>query len=157
MIITIILLAFTFCTHRPKGPITPQRAYTGLEIVQLYNIIEKVFKEEGFLFVEQDLPQGYLETNWLEYPGEKYGLVEWVERKKYEINIGIDRLNNNRYFFSLKLSVEERAPLSRNWRPKKNFNPINDKQYLRILDKIDNAVKQLGGRFGWMHKKCARG
>lgn len=120
-----------------------QRIYDRIAALDLYPLMDGVFKEEGYEIEERDYSRGYIRTTWREYDGEKHGLVRWREQRRYAAIFNIDRMNG-RQMLTLQVEVRERAPISSGWRSKV-IDPPSDSEYQRILRILDEVVKRKGG------------
>jgi hypothetical protein len=129
---------------RIEPPQRTQRAYSQIEAIQLYPLLEDVFKKEGLEISDRDYARGFLRTKWLEYEGETHGFTKWKERKRYSAQFDVDRLTGKKHLLILELLIQERAPVSSDWREKDLDNSDYD-QYQRILEELDNAVRKEGG------------
>lgn len=138
----LLIIVLGSCA-RKEAPPRAQRTYAQIEAMQLYPLLEDVFRKEGFKIVDRDYSRGYLRTEWFEYEGEKHGLVKWKERRRYSALFDVDRLSG-RHLLILELRIQERAPVSSAWR-EKEVDGSDDEQYQRILEKLDNAVRNKGG------------
>jgi hypothetical protein len=139
----LLIIVLGSCGAKKEGPPRAQRAYVQIGARQLYPLLEDVFREEGFKIATRNYSRGYLLTEWFEYEGEKHGLVKWKERRRYIALFDVDRLDG-RHLLTLELRIQERAPVSSDWR-EKEVDGSDNEQYQRILDKLDNAVISEGG------------
>ena len=135
----VILASCSTMAPPPKA----QRAYLNIAALQLYPLIEKVFEKEGFRTADRNYGRGYIRTEWLEYEGDRHGFVKWKERRRYVALFDIDRISG-KHLLILGLDVQEKAPASSEWR-EKEIDKSSDTEYQRILEALDEAVKNKGG------------
>ena len=140
----LIFMLGACATKQIYAPVQPQRIYEQIAARKLYPLLEEIFIREGFTIASRDYARGYLSTNWYEYEGQRHGFVKWRERRKYEVLFDLDRLSG-KHMLILTLYVEERAPVSTDWRDKE-VDSASDEQFQRILRELDDAVKAKGGK-----------
>ncbi len=139
----LLIIVLGSCAGKMGPPPRAQRAYVQIEAMQLYPLLEDVFRNENFKIADRNYSRGYVRTEWFEYEGERHGLVKWKERRRYSALFDVDRLSG-KHLLILELRIQERAPVSSDWQEKEK-DVSSDEQYQRILEKLDNAVRNKGG------------
>lgn len=140
-----ILISCGLPSTKPPPP-SGIRTYVYPDGSELYRTIASVFIDHGLNLVRQIPSRGYFDTAWEYYSGKKMFLFRYSERRKYEVLLTPEIGCNERYVFHFKLFVEEKAASQNSQWHIRAVSTLEDKRYLEILQKIDDAVVNNGGK-----------
>jgi hypothetical protein len=117
------------------APPRPQRTYDHIaEPSRLYVAAIGVLESAGYAIAKREPARREVQTSWKERDRERRMYTGWVETESLQ----------DRYNVFLELRVQERPPAGADWIDK----PIaadQDAEYVRLLQALDVAVRQIGG------------
>jgi uncharacterized lipoprotein len=129
--LVIALVAACAVTAPPQ----PQRTYDHIaEPSRLYAAAIGVLESAGYAIAKREPARREVQTSWKEGGRERRMYTGWVETESLQ----------DRYNVFLELRVQERPPAGGDWTDR----PVvadQDAEYVRLLQALDVAVRQIGG------------
>lgn len=139
---SLLIALLAACASSPAQ--RPQRTYGHIaEPNRIYVAAIGVLEKAGYGIAKREPARRELQTAWKESDGDLRGSVRWQERRMYTGWMEVGSLQD-RYDIFLELLVQERPPTGADWTAK-HVVPEQDAEYVRLLQALDAAVRQLGG------------